>query len=55
MRTNQMKLFYIYVEGVQLIIGSNQIWDDPLRVEMAYEFFADTVKGDALDNWLEIL
>ena len=24
-------------------------------MEMAYEFFADTMKGDAMDNWLKIL
>ena len=37
------------------LLDQHQILGDALRVEMAYEFFSDTVKGDALDNWLEIL
>ena len=37
------------------LLEQHQILGDPLKVEMAYEFFADTVKGVALNNWLEIL
>ena len=37
------------------LLRQHGILEDELRVEMAYEFFADTVKGDALDTWLEIL
>ena len=31
------------------------ILKDSSKVERTYDFFADTVKGDALDNWIEIL
>ena len=47
-------LLYMLRESNSLL-EQYQILEDPLRVEIAYEFFADTVKGDALDNWLEIL
>ena len=36
-----------------LLLDQHQILQDPLRMEMAYEFFANIVKGDALYNWLD--
>ena len=37
------------------MINQHNFLGNQLRIPLVYKFFAETVKGDALDSWLDVL
>ena len=59
LRSKKVKVPYDKNELEEILLHMlgefNSLLEDSLKVEMAFEFFTDRVKGDVLDKWLEIL
>ena len=47
--------FLYMLREFMTMITQHNFLDDQLKVGLVYEFFAETVKGDALDSWLDII
>ena len=48
-------VFLSKMRELHLMAVQHKFIDDPNKIELVYIIFADTVKGDALDTWNEIL